>query len=134
MERAFEIGALDCWFTAIQMKKNRPATMISVLCDEKIKENLLELLYTETSTLGVRISEIERNCLEREIRKIESEFGEIDVKIAKYKNKIVNVKPEYDQIREIAVKSKIPMREIEKRILEKLDDKEIGYKKTKEKN
>ncbi len=122
MERAFEMGALDCWFTPIQMKKNRPATLISVLCDEQNKENLLALLYTETTTLGVRISEIERNCLEREVRKIETAFGEIDVKIAKYKNKIVNAKPEYDQIRQIALQSKKSFREIEREILEKLNN------------
>lgn len=121
MERAFEIGALDCWFTPIQMKKNRPATMLSVLCSPKIKEDLIELFYTETSTLGIRISEVERNCLEREIQKVETGYGEIDVKIAKYKNKIVNAKPEYEQIREIAVKSNIPFRKIEREILEKLN-------------
>ena len=126
MERAFEIGALDCWFTPIQMKKNRPATLVSVLCDADKKESLIELLYTETSTLGVRITEIERNCLERKTRKIETEFGAIDVKIAKYNGKIINAKPEYEQIREIAVKSKVPLKEIEKRILEKWDEKEIG--------
>ena len=120
MERAFEIGALDCWFTPIQMKKNRPAVMVSILCDEKKKENLIELLYTETSTLGVRVSTVERNCLEREIQKVEIEFGVINIKIARYKGEIVNAKPEYEQIREIAVKSKIPMREIERKILEKI--------------
>ena len=121
MERAFEIGALDCWFTPIQMKKNRPATMLSALCSPEKKEDLIELFYTETSTLGVRISEVERNCLAREIQKVETEYGEIDVKIAKYKNKIVNAKPEYEQIREIAVKSNIPFRKIEAEILEKLN-------------
>jgi uncharacterized protein (TIGR00299 family) protein len=125
MERAFEIGASDCWFTPIQMKKNRPATLVSILCDEEKRENLIELLYTETSTLGVRVSKIERNCLEREVRTIETEHGAVDIKIAKYKEKTVNAKPEYDQMREIAVKSKIPLREIEKNILEKLR-KEIG--------
>ena len=133
MERAFEIGALDCWFTAIQMKKNRPATLVSILCNEEKKEDLIELLYSETSTLGIRIQTVERNCLERETRKVETEFGAVDVKIAKYKEKIVNAKAEYEQIREIAVKSNIPLREIEKRILEKLDEQEIG-KKTKEKS
>lgn len=121
MERVFELGALDCWFTPIQMKKNRPATMISILCEKDKREVLTELLYTETSTLGVRIKQIERECLPREIIKVETEFGVVDVKIAKYKEKIVNAKPEYDQIREIAVKSKIPLREIERKILEKLN-------------
>ena len=122
MERAFDFGALDCWFTPIQMKKNRPATMISILCDDEKKEDLLGLLYTETSTLGVRVSNVERNCLEREIRKVETVYGEIDVKLAKYKNKIVNAKPEYDQMREFALQSKKSLREIEREILEKINN------------
>ena len=120
MERAFEFGALDCWFTPIQMKKNRPATMISILCEKEKREVLVELLYTETTTLGVRVSECERDCLPREIVKVETGFGEIDVKIASYDGKIVNAKPEYEQIREIALKSKKSLREIEREILEKL--------------
>jgi uncharacterized protein (TIGR00299 family) protein len=123
MERAFEIGALDCWFTSIQMKKNRPATMISILCEQAKREDLTGLLYTETTTLGVRIREVERDCLPREIVKIETEFGEIDVKIARYGGKIVNAKPEYEQIREIAVKFNISFQEIEKKILEKIREK-----------
>ncbi|MGI8469017.1 MAG: nickel pincer cofactor biosynthesis protein LarC [Pyrinomonadaceae bacterium] len=120
MERAFELGALDCWFTPIQMKKNRPATLVSILCDAEKREVLTGLLFAETSTLGVRISNVERNCLPRETVKIETEFGAVDVKVSKYQNKIVNAKPEYEQIREIALKSKKSLREIEKEILGKL--------------
>ncbi len=117
MERAFEIGALDCWFTPIQMKKNRPAVMISILCENDKKDDLIELLYTETSTLGVRVSEIERNCLPRETVKIETSYGEIDVKIARFGGKIINAKPEYDQMRQFALKSRKSLREIEREIL-----------------
>ena len=121
MERAFELGALDCWFTPIQMKKNRPATMISILCEEEKRETLSELLYTETTTLGIRVRKIERNCLPREIVKVETKFGEVAVKIARYGEKIVNAKPEYEQIREIALQSKKTLREIEREVLEELN-------------
>ncbi|CAN5539392.1 nickel pincer cofactor biosynthesis protein LarC [soil metagenome] len=121
MERAFELGALDFWFTPIQMKKNRPATLVSILCEKEKREVLTELLYVETSTLGVRISEVERNCLPRETVKVKTEFGEIDVKIARFGGKIVNAKPEYDQMREIALKSKKALSEIEREILDNLN-------------
>lgn len=124
MERAFELGALDCWFTPIQMKKNRPATMISILCEQEKRAGFLELLYTETSTLGARIREVERDCLPRETVTVETEFGAVDVKIAKFQGKIVNAKPEYEQIREIALQSKKSLREIEKEIAGKI--KNIG--------
>ncbi len=120
MERAFKIGALDCWFTPIQMKKNRPAAMISILCANEKREDLTELLYTETSTLGVRIKAVERDCLPRETIKIETEFGLVDVKIARYKDKIINAKPEYEQIREIALQSNKSLREVERKILQNL--------------
>jgi pyridinium-3,5-bisthiocarboxylic acid mononucleotide nickel chelatase len=103
------------------MKKNRPATLVSILCEKTKREILTELLYTETSTLGVRVSEIERDCLRREIVQIETEFGKINVKIAKLNGKIVNAKPEYDQIRKIALQSKKSLREIEREILQKLN-------------
>jgi uncharacterized protein (TIGR00299 family) protein len=124
MERALALGALDCWFTPIQMKKNRPATMVSLLCERSHRKVLTELLYTETSTLGVRIKEIERDCLPREIVRIETELGAVDVKIARLDGKIVNAKPEYEQIREIALKSNIPFYKIEKKVLEKLKNSE----------
>lgn len=117
MERAFESGALDCWFTPIQMKKNRPATMVSILCDFDKKDVLTELLYRETTTLGIRVSEMKRNCLSREIVKVATEFGGIDVKIARFNGEIVNIKPEYEQLREIALKSNYSLQEIEKKVL-----------------
>ncbi len=120
MERAFEIGALDCWFTPIQMKKNRPATMVSILCDKTDKEKFTELLYTETTTLGVRISTIERECLEREIIKVDTEFGEIDVKIARFNNRVVNIKPEFEQLKKFAVETELSLKEIEELIAEEI--------------
>jgi len=122
MERAFELGALDCWFTPIQMKKNRPATLVSILCDFNKKEILSELLYRETTTLGVRVSQIERSCLPREIVKVATEFGEIDVKIARYQGKVVNTKPEFEQIKKIAAENNLPLREIESAVLRKLEN------------
>jgi hypothetical protein len=120
MERAFDLGALDCWFVPIQMKKNRPATLLSILCGKEKRQVLSELLFTETTTLGIRVSSIERNCLPREIVKVETEFGEVSVKVARYDGKIVNAKPEYEQIREIALQSKKTLREIEREILDNL--------------
>ena len=102
MERAFEIGALDCWFTAVQMKKNRPATIFSILCEKEKREVLTELLFTETTTLGVRVQVVERNSMTREIVKVKTKFGEIDVKIAQYKGKIVNAMPEFEMMKQAA--------------------------------
>jgi pyridinium-3,5-bisthiocarboxylic acid mononucleotide nickel chelatase len=116
MEKAFETGALDCWFTPIQMKKNRPATLVSILCRNADKDKFIALLVSETPTLGLRISEIERVCLAREITKIETRFGEIPVKIARFGGEIVNIKPEFETLKEIARRENLPLREVEAEI------------------
>lgn len=116
VEKAFETGALDCWFTPIQMKKNRPATLVSVLCNPVDKERFFELIVRETPTLGVRVSEVERLCLEREKSSVGTRFGDVPVKIARFRGEIVNVKPEFDAVREIARRENLPLREVEAEI------------------
>ena len=105
LERAMALGALDCWFTPIQMKKNRPATMLSILCTEENAESLTAMIYSETTTLGVRVTESERDCLEREIIHANTKYGVIDVKVAKFRGRVVNVMPEYDQVKKIAAET-----------------------------
>jgi pyridinium-3,5-bisthiocarboxylic acid mononucleotide nickel chelatase len=113
MERAFEAGALDCWFEAIQMKKNRPAVKIAILCEPSERDKFMQLLFAETTTLGVRVSEIERHCLPREFAKVSTEYGEIDVKFARLDDKTVKFAPEYEQLRTAAVENNVPLREVE---------------------
>ncbi len=98
MEEVMSNGALDCWFTSIQMKKNRPATLVSILCKYAQKEKLIELLYTESTTIGVRVDSVERECLNRESHCIETAYGRVDIKIALLNGVVVNVKPEFDQL------------------------------------
>jgi len=120
MERAFNIGALDCWVTPIQMKKSRPGVMISLLCEKQREQEFTELLYSETSTLGVRSYEIKRKALKRQIVEFKSKYGKVDLKISYFGDKVINIKPEYEQIREIAFKFNKPFKQIEKEILEEL--------------
>ena len=113
MERAFEIGALDCWFTAIQMKKNRPATVISILCEAGDKTKFMQLLFEETTTLGVRATHIERHCLPREFVKVTTKFGEIEIKVAKLNGTTIKFSVEYEQCKTAAAKFNVPLREVE---------------------
>ncbi|MEP6703552.1 MAG: nickel pincer cofactor biosynthesis protein LarC [Acidobacteriota bacterium] len=112
MERAFELGALDCWFTPIQMKKNRPAVMVSILCEAESKLVFTDLLYRETTTLGIRVRAVRRECLERETIRVQTEFGELDVKLGKLNGKVVNAMPEYEQVRRIALEKDLEFRTI----------------------
>ena len=120
MEKAFEMGALDCWFTSIQMKKNRPATLVSILCQESDKDKFIALLVRETTTLGVRVREIERICLMREISTIHTKFGEISVKIARFGDDIVNIKPEFETLKKIAKREDLPLRDVEAEVRKKI--------------
>lgn len=105
MDRALEMGAVDCWFTPIQMKKNRPAVVFSVLCKNEDSNRLIELVYAETTTLGIRVSEVQRQALEREIRRVQTPFGEVDVKIGFFEGRIVNKMPEFEQVKALALKN-----------------------------
>jgi uncharacterized protein (TIGR00299 family) protein len=116
MDRSFELGALDCWFTPIQMKKNRPATLLSVLCPAEKRADVSRLLYTETTTLGLRVRNVERECLSRELVSVTTRFGRVDVKVARLDGQIVNAMPEYDQIRKIAIDSGLPFRVVHEEV------------------
>lgn len=96
MDRLFDAGALDVFYTPIVMKKSRPATLVSVLADPTLVDSLSEILFRETTTLGVRVKEIERRCLEREWREVETEYGVVRMKIGRLAEEAVNAAPEYE--------------------------------------
>jgi hypothetical protein len=114
MERAFALGALDCYVTPVLMKKNRPGAVVSILCRAAERETLTKLLFDETTTLGVRSYEVERRALGREFVGVETEFGRINVKVARGGDGAVgNVAPEYDDCRAAAARAGVPLRVVE---------------------
>jgi uncharacterized protein (TIGR00299 family) protein len=104
MEEALRRGALDCYFTPVQMKKNRPGVLISILCRFSERDAMCELLLAETTTLGVRYREVTRRALSRRVVKVETEYGAIDVKVASLDGRVVKQMPEYEQCRAAALK------------------------------
>ena len=113
MERVFELGALDCYFTPVQMKKNRPGVLLSVLCGPAEKEAVMKLLFLETTTLGVRSYEVERRALRRNVVTVETQYGPIDVKVAHLNGRVVNEMPEFEQCREAAIRADVPLKVVE---------------------
>lgn len=113
MEKALAGGALDCFLTPVQMKKNRPGVLIQILCHPSMRDAMCELLFTETTTLGVRSYEVERRALERESVRVETPYGPIDVKVARIDGRVVKEMPEYEQCRAAAIKSGAALRMIE---------------------
>jgi uncharacterized protein (TIGR00299 family) protein len=113
MDRVLESGALDCFFTPVQMKKNRPGVLLSVLCGANEKDALMELLFTETTTLGVRSYEVNRRALQRSVVRVETPYGPIDVKVAHLDGRVVNEMPEFEQCRQAAATANVPLKVVE---------------------
>ena len=113
MDRAFALGARDCYFTPVQMKKNRPGVLLSILCDRELKEAVMEMLFNETTTLGVRSSEVARRALERRMVTVQTAYGPIDVKVGDLNGRVVNVMPEFEQCRDAASRSGVALKEVE---------------------
>jgi len=83
---------------------------LSVLCVIEKREELAALIYSETTTLGIRVRDVERECLEREFVSVETKYGTVDVKVGTKSGVVVNVMPEYDQVRRIAAESGVAFR------------------------
>jgi len=112
MERLFAAGAFDVVFCPIQMKKNRPGVQIQIIAPPDHKEALTEILFSETTTLGVRFRYSERRVLQRSVIEVESPWGTIKVKRVVRTDGSHHLLPEYEACREIAVRTGRPLREI----------------------
>jgi uncharacterized protein (TIGR00299 family) protein len=112
MEKLFAMQALDVWFTPIQMKKNRPAVMLSVLAPRHAEFDLTQTIMRETSTLGIRVSPVFRHIAEREIIEFDSTVGHTKVKVKRFMGDILSVHPEYEECRRIALERNIPLQEV----------------------
>lgn len=108
----FTAGALDVTLSPIQMKKNRPGTRVQVLCRPGDGETLSEILFSETSTLGIRKQNLERLSLARSIQPVETPYGTVRVKVAQLREDQVKYAPEYEDCRRLAGESGVPLREI----------------------
>jgi uncharacterized protein (DUF111 family) len=110
MERLFSMNVLDVFLTPIQMKKNRPATLLTVITEPDQMAAVTEFLLKETTTLGLRWREEERARADREILALTTRYGKIRFKVARWGNEIVNVSPEYEDCRAAARKKGVSLK------------------------
>jgi uncharacterized protein (TIGR00299 family) protein len=114
MEQALAAGALDVFYTPVQMKKNRPGVLLTVLCANEMREPLLDLIFRETTTLGVRYREERRVILRREFVTVETEFGAITIKVARSKTgQVLNAAPEFADCQAATLKHHVSLREVQ---------------------
>jgi uncharacterized protein (TIGR00299 family) protein len=110
--RLFEAGALDVFMTAIQMKRGRPATQLSVLVADDLVPQTLDVLFAETTTIGVRAHPVRRWKLAREVISVETLYGPIEVKVSRRGETVLNIAPEYRDCQRIAAEQDAPLKEV----------------------
>ena len=112
VEKALAAGALDVFHTAIQMKKNRPGVLLTVLCAESDADKFSELMLRETSAFGIRRYTAERRKLRREFATVQTPHGEVTVKIGRLNGQVVQVSPEFESCRELAEQANVPLKAV----------------------
>lgn len=112
VEKALAAGALDVFHTAIQMKKNRPGVMLTLLCAEGDADKFSALMLRETSSFGIRRYSAERRKLAREFTSVKTSFGEVTVKLGKMDGKVVQAAPEFESCKKLAEHSKASLKDV----------------------
>jgi len=111
-ERLFKAGASDVYFSQIIMKKGRPGVVLKVICETHLEDVMKEIIFRESTTLGIRIFEFRKETLAREFGKINTQYGEMTVKKSFYENVPVSFKPEYEECKRVAAENGIPVKEV----------------------
>ena len=126
-DRLFRAGASDVYYSQIIMKKGRPGVVLNVICEPGSEEFIKEIIFTESTTLGIRTIEFRKDTLAREFGKLDTIYGEVTVKRSFYKGKEVSHKPEYDECKKIALEKGIPVKEVYNNIMSLLEkNKPVG--------
>jgi uncharacterized protein (DUF111 family) len=112
VERALAAGALDVFSTSAQMKKNRPGLLVTLLCEPSDVTRLIDLVFRETTTIGVRTHEVRRKTLSIKIVPVKTQFGEVRMKVSHLEGSVLNATPEYDDCQRIATERGVPLKQV----------------------
>jgi uncharacterized protein (TIGR00299 family) protein len=113
MDRLYAGGALDVFYAPVQMKKNRPGTLVTVIARPDSREDLMAILFSETTTIGVRFQELFREPLERESKTLATPLGSIRFKVARRMGRVVNAAPEFEDCARVAAEHGLPIKEVQ---------------------
>jgi uncharacterized protein (TIGR00299 family) protein len=112
MERLLGMEVLEVFLTPLLMKKNRPGTLLTVICSPEKIPSVIEFLLSETTTLGLRWHEEERDWADREILTLKTKYGKIRFKLARWEGRLVNLSPEYEDCKRLALKKRAPLKDV----------------------
>jgi hypothetical protein len=113
MDRLHEAGALDVFYAPVQMKKNRPGILVTVLARPEDRQRLAAILFAETTTIGLRYQEMLRECLDREIVEVETPAGVVRFKVARRDGHVLNAAPEFEDCARIAAARGLPVKDVQ---------------------
>ena len=113
MDRLHAAGALDVFYAPVQMKKNRPGTLVTILSTPEQRERLMGILFADTTTIGVRYQEMTRERLDREVRTVDTPLGAVRFKVATRDGRIVNASPEFDDCARLAGERGLPIKDVQ---------------------
>jgi uncharacterized protein (TIGR00299 family) protein len=113
MDALLAAGALDVYYTPIQMKKNRPGTLLTIVAPPPLREALTAVVFRESTTIGVRFAEMHRECLDRETIVVETPLGPVRVKVARREGVVMNVAPEFDDCVRVAAQHGRPVKDVQ---------------------
>lgn len=113
MDRLLDAGALDVFYTPVQMKKNRPGTLLTIIARPEARERLTSLVFAETTSIGVRYREMTRECLERDTVTVDTALGAVRIKVARRHGRVLNASPEFDDCARIARERGVPLKDVQ---------------------
>ncbi|WP_066151141.1 nickel insertion protein [Halalkalibacter krulwichiae] len=122
MDLLFEQGANDVFYTPIYMKKNRPATLLQLLCSQDNVRKMEDILFRETTTLGIRYYPVTVHRLERQFRKVLTQWGPITVKEGIYKGEIVQRSPEFEDCKKVADVYQLPIKKVYEQVWKQINN------------
>ena len=106
MDRLYAAGALEVFYAPVQMKKNRPGTLMTIVAAPEQRTALADLVFRETTTIGVRYQEMARECLDREMVTVDTPYGPVRFKVAARRRGVMNAQPEFDDLARLAARAR----------------------------
>jgi pyridinium-3,5-bisthiocarboxylic acid mononucleotide nickel chelatase len=113
MDRLYAAGALEVFYSAVQMKKNRPGTLMTIVAKPEDRETMTEIVFRDSTTIGVRHQELSRECLDREMVTVTTPLGPVRFKVARRDGRTLNAQPEFDDLAKLSEERGIPIKDLQ---------------------
>jgi len=113
MEKLYAAGALEVFYSAVQMKKNRPGTLMTIVAKPEHREAMTDIVFTESTTIGIRHQELSRECLDREMVTVTTSLGAVRFKVARRDGRVLNAQPEFEDLAKLSAERGIPIKDVQ---------------------